>query len=159
MTARTATRLRFSSLLAAVLWPAAPAAAADEDFQRLLRQGHAAYARGEYAQALSRYQAAVRVSSANALPWLNGGAVLDEAGDPAQAAKWYGRAAALDPSNDETLCALGWAQLRSRDTGYTFGVFSRSLDRIADRIADRILARLQAQIRSDAGRRTSGKGI
>ncbi|MDD5629887.1 MAG: SpoIID/LytB domain-containing protein [Elusimicrobia bacterium] len=97
-----------------------------------MRQGADAYARGEYAQALARYEAAVRVSSASALPWLNGGAVWDEAGRPGQAALWYGRAVQLDPLDDEALCALGWAQLRGRDAAEAAATFRRVLQHDPD---------------------------
>ena len=73
-----------------------PPAAPSRDFLRLLRQGHDAYARGDYARAIARYEAASRVNAASVLPWLNGGAVWDEAGQPRQAALWYDRAVRID---------------------------------------------------------------
>ncbi len=102
------------------------------DFLRQLRQGHAAYARGEYAPAIARYEAAIRLSSTSVLPWLNGAAVWDEAGQPRQAALWYGRAVRLDALDDEALCALGWAQLRSHDTAEAAASLRRVLQHDPD---------------------------
>jgi SpoIID/LytB domain protein len=108
------------------------------DFIRLLKQGHAAYARGEYTQAIARYEAAIRVSSTSVLPWLNGGAVWDEAGQPRQAALWYDHAVRLDALDDEALCALGWAQLRSHDAAAA----AESLRRVLQHDPDHAWAKL-----------------
>jgi SpoIID/LytB domain protein len=109
-----------------------PPAAPSRDFLRLLRQGHDAYARGDYARAIARYEAASRVNAASVLPWLNGGAVWDEAGQPRQAALWYGRAVRLDALNYEALGALGWAQLRCHDAAEAAASLRRVLQRDPD---------------------------
>ena len=104
----------------------------DADFERLLRQGHAAYSRGEYAQAAAHYEAAARSNPASARPWLEGAAVWDEAGEPKKAVLWYRRAVQLDPVDDEALCALGWAQLRAHDLAEAAPNFRRILQHDPD---------------------------
>ena len=102
------------------------------DYERALRRGHLAYARGDYKQAIARYEEAGRIDPSAAAPWANGGAVLDESGAPREAARWYGRAAGLDATDNEILCALGWAQLRARAFEDSAASFQRVLKRDPD---------------------------
>ena len=102
------------------------------DYERALRRGHLAYARGDYARAIARYEEAGRLDPSATAPWANGGAVLDEAGAPREAARWYGRAASLDAADNEILCALGWAQLRARAVEESAASFQRVLKREPD---------------------------
>ena len=100
--------------------------------ESLLKQGHALYARGDYQKAVASYEAAVKVSSTSPQPWLNGGAVYDEAGEPKKAAQWYARAAALDFRDDEALGAQAWAQLRAHDFAEAAANFRRVLQKNPD---------------------------
>ncbi|MFA6002731.1 MAG: SpoIID/LytB domain-containing protein [Elusimicrobiota bacterium] len=109
------------------------APAADlQAYERLLSQGHALYFKGDYAQAVDRYESAIRISSRTLDAWVNGGAVLDEYGEPEKAAFWYEHAAGLDSADNEVLTALGWSLLRARKPREAAAEFRRVLQRDPD---------------------------
>lgn len=102
-----------------------------------VRRGNSLYFHGNYAQAVASYEEAIRISSTSLAPWLNGAAVLDEAGSAHKAAYWYQHAAQINSADNDILTALGWAQLRvqnqagareslqrvlRRDAGHTYAL-------------------------------------
>ncbi|HAM35649.1 MAG TPA: hypothetical protein DEB40_01355 [Elusimicrobia bacterium] len=111
------------------------APARGEAWDRLLRRGHAYYFRGDFKQAIIAYEAAIRLDAASASPWINGGAVLEEAGEHRKAAFWYAQAARLDDADPEILSALGWEQLRSLDPAAAASSFRRALQQDAEHAA------------------------
>lgn len=101
--------------------PADPAAAA-----AAITKGNSLYFSGSQDKALSAYEQAVKISSRSLEAWLNGGAVLDELGQPVKAARWYARAGALS-AKPAVLNALGAALFRAHDLKGARTAFERSL--------------------------------
>lgn len=97
------------------------------DAQLELDRAGALYYKGEHEAALEHYQRAAKLSTDSATGWLNGGVILEEAGQPKKAASWYERAVALS-SDAASLNALGWAQWRARDLPAASSTFARALN-------------------------------
>ncbi len=120
-------RLLLLQLLLAAPLAAKPATSVAD----LVARGNALYFQGQYPEAVAAYAGATRKSSSTWIAWINGAAILEETGQLKEAARWYGRAAALSP-DPAILSALGWAQWRGRRYSSASESFQRALKRQPD---------------------------
>src|SRR5882724_113706 len=89
------------------LWRQTSSAPAKSDTERLIAEGNAAEAAGDFARACALYREAARLSPGLARPHVNLGIALESRGDAAGAQAAYERTLAIEPANAAANYNLG----------------------------------------------------
>lgn len=106
--------------------PAAPQASTT------VKQAERAYAEGQYGQALTLFEAAVKETSEDTRAWLGMGLTLEELDRREEAERAYKRALEVDPGFAEALNNLGLLARENGDLTAAKGYFAQALERRRD---------------------------
>lgn len=152
-------RILTAMMFAAVVFAAGAAQASDPAV--LNNQGVEFYARGNYAAAAQKFEAAIAIAPENTDLYINLGYACQAAGNHADAAKAFKKAIQLDPSNLEAHNSLGvslfqigqkdramdeWKFILSLDPGHAAAAANLGIARHPER-ADEILTETKAAMK------------